>query len=97
MRASMGSGMLQSAAEILTLRPYWEQEYTNGLTGKQFEDWVRDPAVLQRYQNAPKIMPGQPPTSVRPLMQNVSALTQGQTQPSQEDQQLILMRMMQGL
>ena len=57
MRAGMGDGMLESASEILRLRPMWEQEYTNGQTNKQFQDWVKDPAVLQRYQNAPKIMP----------------------------------------
>lgn len=56
---SMGSGLVQSAAEILQLRPYWEQEYMNGQTMKQFADWVKDPQILQRYQNVTKAMPSQ--------------------------------------
>jgi hypothetical protein len=53
----MGSGLIQSASEILQLRPYWEQEYMNGLTDKQFQDWIQDPQIQQRYQSVTKAMP----------------------------------------
>jgi hypothetical protein len=56
---NMGSGLIQSAAEILQLRPYWEQEYMNGQTMQQFSDWIKDPTVKQRYQNVGKAMPAQ--------------------------------------
>ena len=89
----MGSGMAQSAAEILHLRPYWEQEYYSGTTNKQFSDWVRDPVVLSRYQNSPKIMPS-PQTGQMAPAQTGQPQT-GQMDLPQEDQQLQYLRWLQ--
>lgn len=56
---SMGSGMAQSAAELIELRPVWEQQYTEGMTNLPFEQWVRQVKQMQQAPNAPKIMPAQ--------------------------------------
>jgi hypothetical protein len=29
----------------------------NGLTDKQFQDWIQDPQIQQRYQSVTKAMP----------------------------------------
>jgi len=53
----MGSGLAQGTAEMLQLRPLWEQEYSNGITGLQFADWVKHPDTMKRYPNAFKMLP----------------------------------------
>ena len=54
---SMGTGMAQSAAELMQMRPIWEEQYANGQTTLQFNEWLRLQQQMQQAPNAPKIMP----------------------------------------
>lgn len=51
----MGSGMAQGAAEVMAMMPSYRQAKVDakGESIPEFKEWL----ILQRAQNAPKILP----------------------------------------
>jgi hypothetical protein len=58
--------MIQGAADLLQLRPYWEREYMNGDTQLQFQQWIKDPEVIKRYQAQQQAPSSQIPVNFKP-------------------------------